>query len=194
MNAFKFLREFVAHPVDIGAVSPTSRKVAEAITAAGGVSRAGVVVEWGAGTGAITTSIVHALQPGSQFIACEINPEFCKTLRRRFPDIQVVEDSATNTHRYLAELGVERCDALISGLPFAGFDDDLQNALLDEVDRILAPNGTFVTFGYVQARLLPGGRKIKDKLNRRFQHVGTTRTIWKNLPPAFAYVARNYAA
>ena len=194
MNAFKFLREFVAHPVDIGAVSPTSRKVAEAVTTAAGVANANVVVEWGAGTGPITEAIVRKLQPSAHFLTFEINPEFCKTLRRRFPDIRVVEDSATETHRHLAEMGLERCDALISGLPFAGFPDELQNALLDEVDRVLAPNGVFVTFGYVQARLLPGGRKIKNKLNRRFRHVNMTRTIWKNLPPAFAYVARNHAA
>ena len=193
MNALKFFRQFVSEPVAIGAISASSKKVAEVVTEFAGVSKSSCVVEWGAGTGAITGTIHDAMPQGSDFIAMEINPEFCKILRKRLPHVRVVEDSATNTKKYLADLGRTGCDVIISGLPFAAFNEEIQNQLLDTIQDVLKPGGTFVTFGYVQARILPGGRKIKRKLLDRFEVLEKTPTIWQNLPPAFAYRARKIA-
>ncbi|MEK7795527.1 MAG: methyltransferase domain-containing protein [Candidatus Hydrogenedentota bacterium] len=187
MPKLAFLRQFVTHPGDIGAMFETSQVVARHVAELACVREAKTVVEWGAGTGAVTGAIVDALPKSGKLLAFEINPAFCRLLGRRFPNIRVVKDSAVLTKQYLRDAGVERCDAIISGLPFAGFDETTQNALLDVIVESLRPGGAFVTFGYAQLRLLPGGRKIRAKLEERFKVVEKTPTIWRNIPPAFAY-------
>ena len=187
MPKLAFLRQFVTHPGDIGAMFETSQVVARRVAELAGVRDAKTVVEWGAGTGSITGAIAKALPQSGQLLAFEINTAFCRLLRKRFPDIRVVQDSALQTKKYLREAGVGQCDAIISGLPFTVLDEGTQNALLDAIMESLRPGGVFVTFGYVQASMLPGGRKIRAKLQERFKVVEKTSTIWRNIPPVFAY-------
>lgn len=187
MPKLAFLRQFVTHPGDIGAMFETSRTVAQHVAELACVRDAKTVVEWGAGTGAVTGAIVDVLPKSSKLLAFEINPSFCRLLGRRFPNVRVVQDSALRTKSYLSDAPGGQCDAIISGLPFTVFDEQTQNALLDATMESLRPGGAFVTFGYIQGSMLPGGRKIRAKLEERFKVVEKTRTIWRNIPPAFAY-------
>jgi phospholipid N-methyltransferase len=65
----------------------------------------------------------------------------------------------------------------------------LQDRLIDSILEILRPGGRFVTFAYLQGLLLPAGHAFSRKLQSRFRKVKKTRTVWRNLPPAFVYVA-----
>ena len=189
MRPTGFLRQFLRHPGKTGAVAPSSEGLAELITDRAGLAEASVIVEWGPGTGVFTEKILQKKRPDALFFALEMNPDFVATTQARCPGAQVFQDSAANTRYYLERHGLRQCDCVICGLPWAAFDESLQDALLDTLVAILRPGGRFVTFAYLQGLLMPAGRRFRRKLKSRFTHVTTTRTVWRNLPPAFVYVA-----
>ncbi|MDP7639831.1 MAG: methyltransferase domain-containing protein [Candidatus Hydrogenedentes bacterium] len=190
MHVQHFLKQLVTNVDSIGAVTASSSVLARAIVEHARVREAKFVLEFGPGTGVFTGKIIEALPEESGFFAMEVNSKFVDIVRRRFPSTNVIHDSATEAGRYLQEHGRESCDSIVSGLPFAVFDDELQDAILDEVDRILEPGGIFVTFTYVLAPLTKKGRNIRRKLYERFSSVTVSPIIWRNLPPAFLYCAK----
>jgi phospholipid N-methyltransferase len=188
--ALKFLKEFITKPGVVGSVTPSSKQLASQVVESAKVPQASVVVEFGPGTGAITEMIVPNLRPGAKCIAMEINSDFVKLLRERFPSITVHEDSAANTPKHLKELGVDHCDSIVSGLPWAFFSESLQNDLLDGAVEALRPGGIFATYIYVTSYPMPSSLKFRNKLKARFSEVGMTRVIWANVPPAIVVWAR----
>lgn len=189
VSALRFLKQFVAMPGTTGACWPSSKALAKVMADKAAVDRASFVVEFGPGTGAITEAITENLCDGAQFLALEVNPEFVRFLRHRYPELKVVQDSAVNARKYLKEAGSDTCDSIVSGLPFASFDDRLQDDLLEVSRAILNPGGRFVTFGYFHSLYLPRGRRFRKRLLQSFSHVDITPIVWPNIPPAFAYCA-----
>ena len=67
---------------------------------------------------------------------------------------------------------------------------EIQERILDKVTASLSPNGMFTTFTYVHAFWLPGARRFREWLERRFGQVCISRIVWKNSPPALVYRCR----
>ena len=189
MNLIQFLKQFVLHTVKTGAVAPSSEGLADLITDTAGLHSASAVIEFGTGTGVFTEKILQKISGETSFFALEINPDFVKATRKRCPEAVVYQDSAANAKKYLDELGINECDCIICGLPWAAFSEELQNELLDTIIDVLKPGGKFLTFAYLQGILLPAGMRFKKKLSTRFNSVTKTKTIWLNFPPAFVYCA-----
>ncbi len=189
MSAIRFLQQFVRRPGSIGAVSPSSRALAELLVDEAAIRNASFVIEFGPGTGAITEAIADELSGNAELLAIEKNPVFCTLLRERFPQLTIVEDSAVNAGIHLRQAGAEKCDAVVCGLPLAAFDDLLQDEIIGEAYRVLRKGGTFVAFSYIHSPYLPRGGKVRDTLLKRFKRVEKSRMVWNNLPPAFAYTA-----
>ena len=153
------------------------------------LANAGVIVEWGTGTGVFTERILEKKRPDADFLAVELNEEFVAATRKRCPAAHVVHDSAAHTGKHLAARGWQGCDRIVCGLPWAAFPEKLQDDLLDTLHEVLRPGGIFVTFGYLQGLLLPAGQRFRRKLQNRFPRVTTSPTLWRNFPPAFVYRA-----
>jgi len=134
--------------------------------------------------------IARKLRKDAQFFAIEISGEFVKAARERCPGVEVFHDSAVNVRKYLDQKGLAACDCIVSGLPFANFEDHLQDQLLDAVIGALKPGGVFATFTYFQSPYLPYGRRFRRRLSERFSTVEKTPIVWKNFLPAFAYRAK----
>ncbi len=183
----RFLSEFVRQPVRIGAVAPSSSWLAQCVVAEMGLEDARTVVELGPGTGPFTRIISERAHPEALVLALELNPRLAAELVRRFARVQIVNDSAERLPEHLTSRGCDHADCILSGLPFAGFSEDLQRRLLDAVVTALAPGGRFATFAYVHAAWLPPGRRFRRLLESRFSRVQRTSTVWRNLPPAFVY-------
>jgi phospholipid N-methyltransferase len=189
MKCTQFLKQFILRPTHTGAVAPSSDGLAHLITTTADISNASTVIEFGSGSGVFTEKIHQKIPAGSLFIVMEINPHFAEATRKRCPEVIVYQDSASNAKKYLYESGLKVCDCIICGLPWASFSEELQNELLDTIIDILKPGGKFLTFAYLQGLLLPAGIRFKKKLKTRFRQVIKTRTVWRNIPPAFIYCA-----
>ena len=189
MNLIQFLKQFVLHTAKTGAVAPSSEGLADLITDTAGLDSASAVIEFGTGTGVFTEKILQKISNETRFFAIEINPDFVEATRKRCPEVIVHQDSASNAKKYLNEIGINECDCIICGLPWASSSEDLQNELLDTINDVLKPGGKFLTFAYLQGLLLPAGIRFRKKLSARFNIVTKTRTVWLNFPPAFVYCA-----
>ncbi|MGD9688517.1 MAG: class I SAM-dependent methyltransferase [Phycisphaerales bacterium] len=186
-----FLLEFIRRPAEIGSIIPSSRFLAQRMVRLGRVSSAGVVVEYGPGTGPITGHVRRALKPGNKFFAVEINPRFAALVRAAHPGVSVHEGSAADIERMCAAEGIRTpeagggIDTVISGIPWASLPERVQTGILTATIRMLKPGGRLVTFGYSMGLLTPAGKRFHKSLPRYFRSVERSSLEWRNLPPAF---------
>ena len=185
-----FLKEFFRHPVQTGALAPSSQHLADRIANSLDLSTAKVVIEYGSGTGALTSSILSRLSPDCRFIAVEQNPVLVAMLRSRFPKIEVIEDSVENIQAICRSAGITSVDCIVSGLPWAAFPEHFQTNLLEATMSVLRPGGQFATFAYLIGLPLPRGQMFKKNLLSYFSEVRVSRPIWLNFPPAIIYSCR----
>ncbi|MBG0832080.1 methyltransferase domain-containing protein [Planomonospora sp. ID67723] len=185
-----FLGQWMRSPGTTGAVAPSSRKLAETVTAP--VPRRGepVIVELGPGTGAFTAEIQRRLEGRGHHLAVEINPRLAEFLAARHPAVDVMVADAAKLPQLLQERGLTHADVVVSGLPWAAFSEETQTSLLEAVAAIMGPNTAFTTFAYSFAKPLPPARRFRRRLHDTFEEVVMGRTVWGNLPPAFVYHAR----
>ena len=185
-----FFRMFLAEPSVVGAIVPSSAALATEIVRLAAVSRARTIVELGAGTGAITSVITREAPSDAMVISIEIHTTFARILSSRFQNVHVVTDSAERVGDYLHAAARTTADCVVSGLPWAAFNDALQLRLLGVIKKVLAPGGVFATFAYVHASMLPAARRFRGHLEEMFSGVDISPVIWRNLPPAFVYSCR----
>lgn len=190
MKFLEFFKEFIIYPKTTGAIAPSSERLSELITDVAELSEADSVVEFGPGTGVFTEKILQKIPQKANFIAIESNANFVAATKQRCPQAIICHDNVIHAKKILKIHGISHCDCIISGLPWASFDKQLQNQLLSTVFDILRPGGKFLTFAYLQGLLLPGGMNFRDKIQAYFPNVTTTKPVWLNTPPAFVYYAQ----
>jgi phosphatidylethanolamine/phosphatidyl-N-methylethanolamine N-methyltransferase len=180
-----FFREFLAKPFVIGAVAPSSPRLARKMVAGVDLSEAQAVIEYGPGTGAFTQQILRRLPADCRYLAIELSPAMARVWRRRFPRAPICEGSVAHVDRICQREGIEAVDVVFSGLPWASFDDRLQERILEATLSVLRPGGQLITFGYKVGTVLPKGRRFYKRLPHYFSDVQRSEYVWLNLPPAF---------
>jgi phosphatidylethanolamine/phosphatidyl-N-methylethanolamine N-methyltransferase len=182
MNPGLFLRHVLQRPATAGAILPSSPMLARAMTRQAG--HAALLVELGAGTGAVTRWL-HQTHPGVPLIAVEAQAEMALHLEEIFPKVEVRRQWA---HEVLDEL----CDdapartTLVSSLPFRSLPAVVRETTVDSVCRFLATDRArrLVQYTY-QPRapfLLP---RAALAAGLRWKRVST---VWRNAPPAGVWV------
>jgi phosphatidylethanolamine/phosphatidyl-N-methylethanolamine N-methyltransferase len=185
--SLKFAGRFLRRPTRIGAIAPSSRRLASTIASWPRLDRADVVVEFGPGTGAFTPHILERLRPGATYFALELDRWMCEVFQQRFPGVAVHCDTVANVGKYLQARGFSAADCIISGLPWATFSDALRAELMQNTLAALNDGGHFATFAYLHARFLSAAKSFRRALAENFSHVSTSRIVWRNLPPAIVY-------
>ena len=185
-----FLNRAVRNPGKVGAVAPSSPHLARAMAEVVPTTGSPVVVEIGPGTGALSPAVRERMPGSGRHLAVELDDGMVSYLRGSLPWLEVVQGDAAKLEHLLGEAGIDRVDAVISGLPWAIFPGAQQEDILRQVGRVLAPQGALTTFAYVHALGMSGARQFRHRLATAFDEVLTTRTVWRNLPPALAYVCR----
>ncbi len=169
-------RRFLAHPVRSAAVFSSSkglsRLVAEQVQLVGD----GVVVELGAGTGAVTRALLSAGVPPDKLIAVELDAEMAGFLHQTFPDISVVEGSALGLRELLPASAIGRIGAIVCGIPVSLMPFEQQRELVSGVMSLLPPGTPFLMYSYRLSSPLPA-----EKLGLSGKRLAFT---LRNLPPA----------
>lgn len=188
-----FLREFVRAPLRTASVIPSSRSLAEHMVRPlqhrDWQQRPPVVLELGPGTGAFTRVIQETAPKGTRHLGVELNPAMARHLASEFPRVEVVVGPAADLPQMLHRLGVDGVDLIISGLPWQSFAGPAGPRLVDTIAGCLAPGGTYTQFTYSWTRWAPPAKRQHRALNDSFDEVQVSRTIWRNLPPAFVYTS-----
>jgi phosphatidylethanolamine/phosphatidyl-N-methylethanolamine N-methyltransferase len=195
-----FFREFRRHFRTTGAVLPSSRFLARALTTPlrqpREVSR---ILEVGPGTGSVTRAIARRMNPFDRLDAVEINGHFVAVLRDRLETDKILSrcrDQIEVIHAPLEEIvGESVYDFIVSGLPMNNFPVSQVREILSAYSRLLKPGGTLSYYEYAlvrqlkwplvdrreRRRLFRVGRVMRE-FNREFQI--RREQIFINVPPA----------
>jgi phospholipid N-methyltransferase len=182
-----FFLEFLKNPGTVGAVAPSSQRLAGQTVNAIDWDTVRTLVEYGPGTGSITEVILDRKPENVNFFAIERCDRFVTILQERFPHVKVFEDSVANVKAVAESQGYSSVDAVISGLPWSSFTDEQQTEYLEAMVSVLSPRGQFATYAYLTGLPLPSAQRFRKKLHKYFDRVRCSRTIWRNVPPAFVY-------
>jgi phosphatidylethanolamine/phosphatidyl-N-methylethanolamine N-methyltransferase len=185
--SLKFAGRFLRRPTRIGAIAPSSERLASTIASWPCLNDADVVVEFGPGTGAFTPHILQRLRPGATYFALELDRWMCEVFQRRFPGVAVHCDTVANVGKYLQARGLSAADCIISGLPWSNFSDSLRSELMQNTLAALSDGGRFATFAYLHTWFLSAAKSFRRTLAQNFSQVTTSRIVWWNLPPAIVY-------
>lgn len=173
-----FGRELIKNPGPIGAAVPSSPALAKNMALMVPRADDGYVVELGAGTGAITEGLIRQGIPADRLLAVEYSPALAKLLRRRFPDITVLEGDACSLNhllRHSFDGATPRISAVVSSLPLRSLPRRKVARLFLEVRRLLADGGRFIQFTYAVHR--------KTRFPQCFRRTDSA-MVWWNFPPA----------
>jgi phospholipid N-methyltransferase len=110
------------------------------------------------------------MRPDATLIAIEMNGDFVRFIRSHLTDprLRVVEGSAADIQRILGEMGFERANYIVSGIPFSTMPDDVRDAVLRASRAALAPDGAFLVYQF-SSRVLPDLERIFGSVERRFE-------------------------
>lgn len=178
-----FLKQLLKNPIEIGAIYPSSIKLSQLITDTARLYQKKCVVELGSGTGVFTKEIINKISSKCLFFSLEINEQFVKETKKNCPKAIVYHGSAQDIKIYLLKHNQNTCDCVISGLPWATFNQKSQEKLLDAIYESLGEGGEFLTFAYIQGVFLPTGIKFRKLLNKKFKKVKKTKIIRKFWKP-----------
>lgn len=172
----RFVQRMARNPRAIGAISPASPALAEAMAARVDFSRSGRVLELGPGTGAVTKALIRRGLGPDRVLAVEADATFARILRARFPGLDVIEGDATDAGRIE---GQGPFNAIISSLPLLNFPSHERVALVSALLRLVPPGAPFVQYSYGVNPPLPRTADLRVTLAAK---------VWRNLPPARVWV------
>jgi phospholipid N-methyltransferase len=156
---FEFFRQFRTQFHTTGAIAPSSRRLARAMTRHIAEARGPAnILEVGPGTGAVTRRILRLLKAGDRLDLVELNESFADLLRQRFESDPVFKPAAGQARVHVC--GIEafesdvRYDFIVSGLPFNNFSPAFVEQVLEALFELLAPGGILSFFEYMYVRPL----------------------------------------
>ena len=164
-----FAYESFKHPKQVGTFVSSSKHAGKIM--AQQLNGEPHVLEFGAGTGSITTEILNHLPKNDRLTCFEINPRFCDQLRKiEDRRLEVINDDAKNAENYFESVG-----CIVSALPLTIADKDSREQILDIASRA----STFIQLQYTPF--------LAKKLKALFSKVRTKFVLF-NIPPVFIYV------
>ncbi|MCH2149967.1 MAG: methyltransferase domain-containing protein [Phycisphaerales bacterium] len=192
-----FFREFLRSQSSVGAIAPSSRALARAITRpARAWDHPRRWLEVGPGTGVFTRALIRDLGEGDHLDVVELNPAFCQHLRTH-----VLEAGGSQVKLHegsITEVDLEGgYDSVVCGLPYNAFPTHVSRSILRRLVSLIRPGGTLSFFEYAairHARRLVGNTQVKRAMiwhERFIQRLETDMSSQRdlvlcNLPPAWA--------
>lgn len=174
-GAALFLRRWLANPLQMGSIIPSSRALGERVARHLDLGDDEVVLELGAGTGAITRALLAAGVPAHRIVVVEIVPDMARHLARQFPGVTVIQGDAFRLVEALPGALRGKAGTVICGIPLVLLPLEQQRRFVEQVEAV-APGRGFLLYSYCVTSPLPCGR-----LN-----LAAERKAWTpwNFPPA----------
>lgn len=170
-----FLRRWAANPLQMGSVVPSSPALGRRVAAQIRCAADEVVVELGAGTGAISRALLAGGLPPDRLVVIEIVPEMAQHLARSLPGVTVVQGDAFALPETLPAALHGKVGTAICGIPLVLLPFEQQRRFVEAVEAV-APGRGFLLYSYCITSPLP------------WRKLGLTarREAWTplNLPPA----------
>ncbi len=180
-----FFRQWLRSPKSMGAVIPSSRALARAVSQEIVWRPGQVIVELGAGTGAISQGLIESGLPPEALVMIELDRPLFEYLRDRFPAVRVINGDATRLIDILRQQGISEVGTVISGIPMVTMPLAFQRAIIEQSFAALAPGGCLLQYTYSPISPIPA-RKLGVEAR-------LVRFVVRNLPPATVWRFRPQA-
>ena len=128
----------------MGALLPSSPRVAAALACHMALERVGPVLELGAGTGTITRGLIAGGCPPERLVLVESESQLAAHLRQHYPATRVISGDARKIDALLDQADIARLATVISTLPIKWVPLEDQRAVVMPCLRQLGPGGCFV--------------------------------------------------
>lgn len=174
-----FLRRWLAHPLKVGAVLPSSHWLGRLVAKNTKVGPGEYVVEVGAGTGTITKTLLESGIPAERLFVVEIDPDLCTFLRREVPQAQVIQGDATKLSALLPPEVRGKVRTLVSGIPMVTLPLQVQAQMIEAWFDVMPPEGRMLQYTYSLVSPLP-----ETKLGVKGRRCGI---VVRNVPPAWVW-------
>ena len=173
-----FLAEALNRPRQVGAIAPSSPRLAAAMARWIPNDPEAYVLELGPGTGAVTEAMLKAGLRQDRLVAIEKSTKLTEHLRQKYPQANIIAGDALELDAQM--LQQHGCTApvaaVFSSLPMLNFPPETERRLAERIHSILKPGGRLVQYTYHLSRERDTGLDL-------FREVATD-VIWLNLPPA----------
>lgn len=184
MRAFTlFLREAVVHPTTVGALFPSSKRLAYNVAQQIPLNKPGVIVELGAGTGAITTALLNQKSLCHELLAIECSAKLSTHLMRCFPGITIIQGDARELHQLISKYTTTPVLSIVSSLPLRSLSTESVKKIGFEINQVLKKGGVFIQYTYNL-----WGPPLAPSSQLKLMH---RQWVWQNLPPARIDVFRH---
>lgn len=174
--AWVFFQRWMANPLSMGSVTPSSSYLRRIIGKNVVCGPDQVVVEFGAGTGAVTRALLESGLPGDRIYSLEIDHELATFLSGVYPDVNVLEGDCRNVDQMIPAGLVGKVGTVVVGIPMITLPFDLQREIVDATFRVMPEGSRFLLYTYCITSPLN-----MDKLGLTGERVGWTPL---NIPPA----------
>jgi phospholipid N-methyltransferase len=169
------LKELWHNPKTVGAVWPSSDRLAKKMAAQISPKHPGFVIEIGAGTGAITKALLARGILPTHLIVIEQSANLVDHLHEMFPEVVIIKGDAAHL-RQILPAAVNQINAIVSSLPLRSLPNEQVSVILNELHALLPPESKLIQFTYdlfsKEERYMEGFRLIKSF------------SVWLNIPSA----------
>lgn len=178
-SALVFFSALVREPRRVGAIGPSGPNLGRVMAREVDLSRPGVVVELGGGTGSITRALLLSGISDDRLMVIEREPDLHAHLCEKFPSVRVVQGDALELGKILENYGDPAVNAVVSGLPLLNFPENMRLDFLRESFSCMDRDGAFIQFTYGPTCPIP-----KKSLHAAGFQARPVNVVWLNFPPA----------
>lgn len=153
-NAAMFFRRWLANPLQMGSVVPSSPALCRRIVQHTQREPDEAVLELGAGTGVVSRALLAGGVPADRLFVVEIVPDMATHLRRVLPGVQVIEGDARRLPELVPPQWHGRIGTVVCGIPLVLLPRKEQRRFIDAIEAV-APGRGFLHFSYCVTSPLP---------------------------------------
>ncbi|MBB3952302.1 class I SAM-dependent methyltransferase [Aureimonas jatrophae] len=182
----RFFGTWIRKPLSLGAVAPSSATYCATMAAAASTHLDGPILELGPGLGVVTRALLAKGVDPARITSIEYDADFARTLRERFPRVNVIRGDGFDLDQTLGDGGATRFAAILMAIPVVSKPQAERQALFRRYLDRLVPGGNITQLSYL---VTPPVKPIEGVFE-----VSSTPIVWDNIPPARVWIYRKTAA
>jgi phosphatidylethanolamine/phosphatidyl-N-methylethanolamine N-methyltransferase len=147
-DEIRFIRGMISTPKTVGAIMPTSARMAARMASIIDTGSGLPVLELGPGTGVITKAILDKGVKPENLVSVEYSSEFVRHLRGKYPGVNFINGDAFSLAETLENYRGQKFDCVISGIPLLNFPMHQRVKLVEDLLKLIPVGRPVVQFSY----------------------------------------------
>ena len=175
-DEIRFIKGMMSTPKTVGAIMPTSSRMANRMASIIDTGSGLPVLELGPGTGVITKAILDKGVKPENLVSVEYSSEFVRHLRGKYQGVNFINGDAFSLAETLKDFRGQQFDCVISGIPLLNFPMHQRVKLIEDLLKLIPVGRPVVQFSY--GPVSPVVARPDSYIIKHFDF------IVRNIPPA----------